>query len=76
MKPADSQPTIAPHTAGPPRCCFATTGPSTLIVPFPAAFTIANWSTVAHSQARERNSCQPSRSSARKFPPSMRSPAG
>src|SRR6202035_3562446 len=63
IRPNASAAVIAPHAAGPPRCCRATTGPSTENAPYQAIITTQNWATITHSQVCERNSDQPSRSS-------------
>jgi hypothetical protein len=64
IRPQESEAVIAPHAAGPPRCCLATTGPSTWNAAYQAIMIRQNWTTTTHSQVCERNSVQPSRSSA------------
>src|SRR5215471_14942548 len=61
MSPIASDAEIRPQAAGPPRCAFATSGPSTWNVPYQAARITVNWNTVAHSQVCDQNSDQPSR---------------
>src|SRR5579859_5974448 len=64
IRPNASAAVIAPQAAGPPRCSRATTGPSTENAPYQAIITTPNWATITHSQVWDRNSDQPSRSSA------------
>ncbi len=63
IRPVASAAEMRPQAAAPPRCAFATAGPSTRKPPAQAVSTTVNCSTVAHSQVCDRNSDQPSRSS-------------
>src|SRR5678816_1576951 len=62
-RPADNAAAIAAHATAPPRCCLATTGPSTLRPPVKQALTTAAATTITHTHCRELNSCQPCRRS-------------
>src|SRR6266849_2021452 len=64
IRPNASAAVMAPQAAGPPRCSLATTGPRTENAPYQAISTMQNWATITQSQVCERNSDQPSRSSA------------
>src|SRR6202050_3654733 len=64
IRPSASAAVMAPQAAGPPRCALATTGPSTEKAPYQAIITTPNWATITQSQVCDRNSDQPSRSSA------------
>ncbi|GAA1990154.1 hypothetical protein GCM10009738_82930 [Kitasatospora viridis] len=62
--PAPIAALASPHGRGPPSRRSATSGPSTDSAAIRQAFTTPYCTTTTHSQRRERNSCQPSRSSA------------
>ncbi len=64
-----------PQAPAPPIRCLATTGPYTASTASTQAFIRENCTTIAHSQRREMNSRQPTRSSwTRLSPEDFRSP--
>src|SRR5260370_23984155 len=63
IRPVASAAEMRPQAAAPPRCAFATAGPSTRKPPAQAGRTTANCSTRAPSQACDPDSDQPSRTS-------------